>query len=478
MASAITGRQNHAANAKEPQIVGESNSKRGSFLSVKSTLNNNNLNNVLKIMVRPLSECKASNISSNHNFNDLMTALKRFEYDYNDMILQPQCGYVIAANRTNNGQLMYINVCHHEKVGLLTTRSKNGKDEYTAGIRSDGTLADIHFPYIIGSINKLHENGHSSSKGDKLQPITIDLVVPSSLWRLLLMSDPTGELREEVSIILLENLSAQQIEFDPDFDLPVVKGGYVSCEDQQVILPVINLSEDEKLRFKVSFVGKFFKQGHGFKSWKERWVHIVDTKLDYYYTNATFKGFFPLDNCSIDFVPTSECNAPADSFAFKISNTSATGDEYLYSYVNNAELRHLFAVVLLCKARQMNIKRDLNKLPQSITGVLKLKGRTWKKKFFVLASGQLKYFDSGPNSDGKLTASQKESGSVNLYKAEIRLIYKSGAVDVSNGIEEFKMVIVEESGKETNLQADNAVDKKLWFESIKLHIHYANGQSN
>jgi len=68
--------------------------------------------------------------------------------------------------------------------------------------------------------------------------------------------------------------------------------------------------------------------------------------------------------------------------------------------------------------------------------------------------------------------------SVNLYKAEIRLIYKSGAVDVSNGIEEFKMVIVEESGKETNLQADNAVDKKLWFESIKLHIHYANGQSN
>jgi hypothetical protein len=66
-------------------------------------------------------------------------------------------------------------------------------------------LADIHFPYIIGSINKLHEKEQPSSEGveanDKLLPITIDLVVPTSLWRLLLMSDPTGDLREEVEAI-------------------------------------------------------------------------------------------------------------------------------------------------------------------------------------------------------------------------------------------------------------------------------------
>jgi hypothetical protein len=125
------------------------------------------------------------------------------------------------------------------------------------------------------------------------------------------------------------------------------------------------------------------------------------------------KGFIPLDNCSVDFVPNSECNAPADSFAFKISNTTATGDEHLYSYVNNVELRHFFAVVLLCKARQMNIKRVLNKLPEKITGLLKLQGhmmKTWKTKYFVLASGQLKYFDSGPKSVGKLTLNKKESG--------------------------------------------------------------------
>ena len=95
---------------------------------------------------------------------------------------------------------------------------------------------------------------------------------------------------------MLENLSAQQIEFDTDFDLPVVKGGYVSCDDQHVIQPVINLSEDEKLRYKVSFVGKFFKQGHGIKSWKERLVHIVDTKLDIFYMNANFKGRYK-DHC-------------------------------------------------------------------------------------------------------------------------------------------------------------------------------------
>jgi hypothetical protein len=62
---------------------------------------------------------------------------------------------------------------------------------------------------------------------------------------------------------------------------------------------------------------------------------------------------------------------------------------------------------------------------------------------------------------------------VNLYNAEIRLIYNGcAASDVDNGSEEYKMMIVEQSGREVNLQADNSVDKKLWFEGIKLHIQY------
>ena len=53
------------------------------------------------------------------------------------------------------------------------------------------------------------------------------------------------------------------------------------------------------------------------------------------------------------------------------------------------------------------------------------------------------------------------------------MIYNGcAASDVDNGSEEYKMMIVEQSGREVNLQADNSVDKKLWFEGIKLHIQY------
>ena len=53
---------------------------------------------------------------------------------------------------------------------------------------------------------------------------------------------------------------------------------------------VINLSEEEKNQFRVSFVGKLNKQGHGVKSWKERLVHIVDSRMYYFDINATNKG--------------------------------------------------------------------------------------------------------------------------------------------------------------------------------------------
>lgn len=65
---------------------------------------------------------------------------------------------------------------------------------------------------------------------------------------------------------------------------------------------------------------------------------------------------------------------------------------------------HKLFQVLLCIARQISIKRDLSRIPEIKRGWLKKQGqiiKSWKKRFFVLADGQLKYFENDPRTDGR-----------------------------------------------------------------------------
>jgi hypothetical protein len=57
---------------------------------------------------------------------------------------------------------------------------------------------------------------------------------------------------------MLENVSRLNVQFDSNFTLPLVAGGYVG--KSPLIFPVINQTEEEKKQFVVSFVGKFSKQ--------------------------------------------------------------------------------------------------------------------------------------------------------------------------------------------------------------------------
>lgn len=193
--------------------------ERGEYLEVGSS-KNNSFKGVIKIIVKPLSECNVVNLSFNNNFNDVLNDLKRFEYEYNDMILKPQAGYVIATRRFNKGQKIFVNVCHHRKVGLLTA-TQSGLSEYAVKLASDGSLQDSNFPYIIGSINKLFshhlaQNGVANNgKADpaavaaaaadsgNIVAVTIDVVIPSSLWTLMIESDVTGDIREQVGFFFV-----------------------------------------------------------------------------------------------------------------------------------------------------------------------------------------------------------------------------------------------------------------------------------
>jgi hypothetical protein len=185
--------------------------ERGEYLEVGSS-KNNCFKSIIKIIVKPLSECNVANLSFNNNLKDVLNDLKRFEYDYNDMILKPQAGYVIATRRCNKGQKIFVNVCHHKKVGLLTA-TQSGLSEYTVKLASDGSLQDSNFPYIIGSINKLFShhlarngvanNGRAADTAaafdsSNIVAVTIDVVIPSSLWTLMIESDVTGDIREQV----------------------------------------------------------------------------------------------------------------------------------------------------------------------------------------------------------------------------------------------------------------------------------------
>lgn len=48
-------------------------------------------------------------------------------------------------------------------------------------------------------------------------------------------------------------------------------------------------------------------------------------------------------------------------------------------------------------------------------------------------------------------------------------------VIINNAQNDHKMVVVDKTSRELILQADSLADKKLWFEAIKAHIEYANG---
>lgn len=196
-------------DARSLQVRADNKLMAGTYLSVESTLNNN-LNSVLKVLVKPLAECSHGSTSFNRNFNDVLNDMKLYEYDYNDIILRPSTGYVIAARRPNHGQRIYLNVCHHEAVGLLSAKEKGAK-LYQARLLPSGSLVDEDFPYVIGSINKLYDeqpelhNENVAAAGDeikaKILAVTIDIVIPSSLWKFLLEEDSTGDLREQVSSI-------------------------------------------------------------------------------------------------------------------------------------------------------------------------------------------------------------------------------------------------------------------------------------
>lgn len=270
---------------------------------------------------------------------------------------------------------------------------------------------------------------------------------------------------------MLENAAKLNILFDGNYTLPLVSGGRLSAS--KIITPVINQTEDEKKLYVMSFVGKFFKQGHGVKSWKERLVHIIDSKLKYFDLHCAYKGDFNIDDCNMSYVPNAECAAPMDAYPFKISNF-VTGGEYMYCYVGNQQLRELFSIVIVAKIRQLSISKDLITIPDLTTGWLKKQGhmvKNWKRRFFVLSYGVLKYYEK--NGQEGRGSGENELGSVGLKGATVKVVVNADA-SKSGTLKDCRMSVESSNGKDLLIEAESVAEKNAWFDALKKHIIYAN----
>ncbi len=283
---------------------------------------------------------------------------------------------------------------------------------------------------------------------------------------------------------MLEAVAKLSVQFDSNFTLPLVSGGYVG--KSPLIFPVINQTEEEKRLYAVSFVGKFHKQGHGVRSWKERLVQIgPDSRLKYFDLSSNYKGDFCIDDCSVTYALNAECAAPPDVYPFKLTNF-VTGGEFMYCHVSNSDLRELFSLVIVTKTRQLSVGKDLIAVPDLTTGWLKKQGhmiKNWKRRFFVLSYGVLKYYEK--NGQEARGSGENELGSVDLKSATVKVLVNSeiggsagrgstGGGTGGGGGKDFRLSVVSAAGKDLLVEAESLAEKNAWFDAVKKHIIYAN----
>eukprot|EP01038_Epipyxis_sp_PR26KG_P012427 gene12427-16671_t len=376
-------------------------------LSLLDSVRNN-----VKVLIKPKStEDKQVNMSQ------IVSELDNYEFEMKDMIINPESGFVIQTRRIHQGQTIYVNVCHHDCVGFidLNLNQVNNKKAVRSSIYTLNNIRELPqpCPIIISGV----DNNFNMTSNPHDRAIVIDVVVPSAVMAIV-EEDKTTSLKDQLSIEILELLSNYHIEFEKTYSLPKnIPDNHIGKTND--IFPVFNITEFEKTKYELSFLSNIYKQGHGVKSWKERYIEIKTTKLCYYdsITPCNIKGDFVLsNNTQIKFISIYDCNAPTNTFPFKLINDNTTNitlnpidnhdtnsishnkdNSFMNCYVGTSELRDLIALIIITNTRMSSIGRDVMNIPDICKGYLKKQGhviKSWKKRFFILNCGVLKYYDS------------------------------------------------------------------------------------
>jgi len=142
-------------------------------------------------------------------------------YNVDDILLQPQTGFVIVTRRQQGRQRIFINVCHHPLVGLLTLLNEySGKVETNdvdalARLAEETDWKNRPTPFIIGSIDNklpltkaiLMSVQQDLSAEDQSEVavgnlgVTVDVVIPTTVL-IRILHDQTGDLRDQVCMFV------------------------------------------------------------------------------------------------------------------------------------------------------------------------------------------------------------------------------------------------------------------------------------
>lgn len=268
------------------------------------------------------------------------------------------------------------------------------------------------------------------------------------------------------------------------------------------------MTEFEKGDFSMAFIGKLFKQGHRYKTWKERLFLYSEITLQYYDLKMNYQGEFPCEECNAESMTVTQCSAPKATYPFMLSNYSS-GGEFLNCYTDSASFQSLFIYLVILKLTHFHAIKSLINIPPMKKGWIKKQGhvvKNWKNRFFILNYGVLTYYDKdGGESSGLVeqakgkielqfatvsnvindehgkalsdkdfricvsleppTTTSASSAGGNRSSAAVRQSSASsgGANGGGSGSKEYKLI----------LQISTAEEKKDWFDLIRKHIEYA-----
>ena len=120
----------------DPRMSTAQNSCRDRLASLDSI--QQNMDSTMKVTVKARAEAGAvagsrqGRLAAN-DFNKVLDDLKACQYGFSDMLLYPDPGFVVAARRSQKGQRIFINVCHHPLVGLVSIKQQLDQEQGRGG---------------------------------------------------------------------------------------------------------------------------------------------------------------------------------------------------------------------------------------------------------------------------------------------------------------------------------------------------------
>lgn len=249
-----------------------------------------------------------------------------------------------------------------------------------------------------------------------------------------------------------------------DVTIALVEGGYLGDSMRSLVnVPPVDRTVT------TDHSGFLYKQGHGVKSWKYRRFLLQGRSLKYY-DDTVLKGTVDIKDAHCEDCSAVECNAPKDSFPFKVITPVNTW----FLYALTASERLMWRMVI--DAKVTAIRQALNGKNMLRRGYLKKEGhmiRNWKKRFFVLDMGLLVYYERESAGNKKNPPvppfGENEKGRLRLSGATVTREDAHGRLGVSMN----RIYLSGKNAEDLLLEADTEVAADVWFQDIKAHIEFA-----